>query len=117
MSRIDKYSFTFRGFEIRAQHSLDHLSDKELQYLFKKGLSPRDKNGKTIILHNHRQNVAGPIIEMPSSNHSMSNKKQHPFGNKGGVGSGSDRTAFNSWRVDYWNARYIEELIRRGVIK
>jgi hypothetical protein len=43
---------------------LKHLSDKELQYLYKKGLSPRDINGKTIILHHHEQNVAGPIIEM-----------------------------------------------------
>ena len=54
---------------------------------------------------------------MPRSNHKMGNKKQHPLGNSGGVGSGDEREAFNSWRIQYWKARYAEELIKRGVIK
>ncbi|WP_252250333.1 HNH/ENDO VII family nuclease [Clostridium sp. ZBS13] len=116
-SRIDNYSDNFRGLEVRAQRSLEHLSDKQLQFQYKEGLSPKDINGDTIILHHHEQNVAGPIIEIPRPNHKMGNIKQHPLGNSGGVGSGAEREAFNAWRVQYWKARYAEELIRRGVIK
>lgn len=78
---INKFKVSFRGFEVRAQRSISHMSDKQLIYSFKKGYSGRDKSGDTIILHHHEQRVEGPIIEMPYRFHDLGNKKQHPLGN------------------------------------
>ncbi len=115
-NRISSSRVDFRGLEVRAQRPLDHLSEKQLKFLFKKGYSPKSKNGDTIILHHHEQKVEGPIIEMPRRYHDLGNPKQHPYGNKGGVGKGEDRQNFDSWRKEYWKARYAEEMKRRGSI-
>ena len=72
---------------------------------------------QTIILHHHEQRVEGPIIEMPSRYHDLGNKRQHPFGNKGGVGGGEARQEFNKWRKEYWKVRYANEMIKRGIIE
>jgi len=56
-------------------------------------------------------------IEVPSRYHDLGNKRQHPFGNKGGVGSGEARQEFNKWRKEYWKARYANEMIKRGIIE
>ncbi|WP_303109247.1 HNH/ENDO VII family nuclease [Kingella sp. (in: b-proteobacteria)] len=68
-------------------------------------------------MHHQKQNPNGPIIELPRSKHSLSNKKQHPFGNqKGkGVGSGKNRHDFDLWRVEYWKFRAEEELGKRNI--
>ncbi|WP_405101014.1 HNH/ENDO VII family nuclease [Oceanobacillus sp. FSL H7-0719] len=112
-----KFKAHFRGFEVKAQRSLSHMSDKQLIYSFKKGYSPKDGANDTIVLHHHEQKVEGPIIEMPSRYHDLGNKKQHPFGNSGGVGSGEARIEFNKWRKEYWKARYANEMIKRGIIE
>lgn len=112
-----KFKVHFRGFEVKAQRSLSHMSDKQLIYSFKKGYSPKDGANDTIVLHHHEQKVEGPIIEMPSRYHDLGNKKQHPFGNSGGVGSGEARIEFNKWRKEYWKARYANEMIKRGIIE
>ncbi|NWO14198.1 HNH/ENDO VII family nuclease [Virgibacillus sp.] len=112
-----KFSAHFRGFEVKAQRSLSHMSDKQLIYSFKKGYSPKDGANDTIVLHHHEQKVEGPIIEMPSRYHDLGNKRQHPFGNSGGVGSGEGRLEFNKWRKEYWKARYANEMIKRGLIE
>ncbi len=66
--------------------------------------------------HHHGQNQAGPIVEMPASNHSIGNRLQHPYGNAQGMGlSTQQRADFNAWRVDYWKSRAVEELSRRGL--
>jgi hypothetical protein len=68
------------------------------------------------VLHHHKQNPAGPIVEIPASKHSIGNPRQHPFGNTKGAGLSADqRAAFGSWRVNYWKARAGEELGRRGL--
>lgn len=113
--QIGKFKAYFRGFEVKAQRSLSHLSDKQVKFLFKKGYSPKDGTNDTIILHHHEQKVEGPIIEMPSRYHDLGNKRQHPFGNRGGVGKGEDRQQFDKWRKEYWKARYANEMIRRGI--
>ncbi|WP_159081786.1 HNH/ENDO VII family nuclease [Paenibacillus sp. CAA11] len=115
--QTSKFTAQFKGFEVKAQRSLSNMSDKELIYSFKKGYSPKDGANDTIILHHHEQRVEGPIIEMPSRYHDLGNKRQHPFGNKGGVGSGGARQEFNNWRKEYWKARYANEMIKRGIIK
>ncbi|WP_121639173.1 HNH/ENDO VII family nuclease [Virgibacillus sp. Bac330] len=112
-----KFAAHFRGFEVKAQRSLSHMSDKQLIYSFKKGYSPKDGANDTIVLHHHEQKVEGPIIEMPSRYHDLGNKRQHPFGNSGGVGSGEGRLEFNKWRKEYWKARYANEMIKRGLIE
>ncbi|MDG0059127.1 T7SS effector LXG polymorphic toxin [Priestia sp. P5] len=112
-----KFAANFRGFEVKAQRSLSHMSDKQLIYSFKKGYSPKDGANDTIILHHHEQKVEGPIIEMPNRYHDLGNKRQHPFGNSGGVGSGEARIEFNKWRKEYWKARYANEMIKRGIIE
>ncbi|MBD7939674.1 MULTISPECIES: T7SS effector LXG polymorphic toxin [Cytobacillus] len=112
-----KFKAHFRGFEVKAQRSLSHMSDKQLVYSFKKGYSPKDGANDTIVLHHHEQKVEGPIIEMPSRYHDLGNKRQHPFGNSGGVGSGEARIEFNKWRKEYWKARYANEMIKRGIIE
>lgn len=114
--QISAHEAKFMGMIVKAQRSLEHLSEKQLRYLFKEKISPKDKRGETIILHHHQQKAEGPIIEMPQPNHSLSNKKQHPLGNKGGVGSGKVRADFDTWRSKYWRARYANELLRRGVL-
>ncbi|WP_218008546.1 HNH/ENDO VII family nuclease, partial [Priestia flexa] len=112
-----KFTAQFKGFEVKAQRSLSNMSDKQLIYSFKKGYAPKDGVYDTIILHHHEQRVEGPIIEMPSRYHDLGNKRQHPFGNKGGVGSGEARQEFNKWRKEYWKARYANEMIKRGIIE
>ncbi|TKI62126.1 hypothetical protein FC756_19285 [Lysinibacillus mangiferihumi] len=112
-----KFKATFRGFEVKAQRPLSHLSDKQVKFLFKKGYSPKDGANDTIILHHHEQKVEGPIIEMPNRYHDLGNKRQHPLGNKGGVGAGEERQQFNTWRKEYWKARYANEIIKRGIIE
>ncbi|MCA0993483.1 HNH/ENDO VII family nuclease [Guptibacillus hwajinpoensis] len=112
-----KFTAQFRGFEVKAQRSLSHMSDKQLIYLFKKGYSPKDGANDTIILHHHEQQIEGPMIEMPNRYHDLGNKRQHPFGNSGGVGSGEARIEFNTWRKEYWKARYANEMIKRGIIE
>ena len=112
-----KFTAQFWGFEVKAQRSLSHMSDKQLIYSFKKGYSPKDGANDTIILHHHEQKVEGPVIEMPNRYHDLGNKRQHPFGNSGGVGSGEARIEFNKWRKEYGKARYANELIKRRIIE
>ena len=115
--QTSKFTAHYKGFEAKAQRSLSNMSDKQLIYSYKKGYSPKDGANDTIILHHHEQRVEGPIIEMPSRYHDLGNKRQHPFGNKGGVGGGEARQEFNKWRKEYWKARYANEMIKRGLIE
>lgn len=99
------------------QRSLEHLSDKELIYLFKRGLAPRNRkygsglNG-VYQLHHWNQNVQGPLMEIPGKLHTNNYSRIHPLRNRGGIGS--NRPGWDQYRKDYWRARYIDELIKRG---
>ena len=93
---------------------IKRFDDSTLGAMAQKGFAPRTINGDKIVLHHHRQNPAGPIIEMPAPNHSIGNAKQHPFGNQKGKGlTPEQRDAFNKTRVDYWKQRATDELNRR----
>ncbi len=106
---------TFQGMEVRAVRDLSHLSDSTLNAMADIGFSAKTPDGDVIILHHHRQNPNGFLVEMPSSNHSISNKNQHPFGNQKGLGLTSEqRESFNKWRNNYWRARARAELHRRS---
>ncbi|MGF7089541.1 hypothetical protein JOD24_003424 [Kroppenstedtia sanguinis] len=99
------------------QRSIQYMSDKQLIYRFKKKLAPRNpKYGRaekgTYTLHHWKQREEGPLIEMPQSIHQGKSSRLHPLGNKGGIGK--KRPGWDDYRVDYWRARYIEELHRRG---
>lgn len=79
------------------------------------GFSPKTVNGDKIVLHHHKQNPAGPIIEVPAPNHKISNPRQHPFGNQKGSGlTPEQRANFDQTRIDYWKQRATEELQRRA---
>ena len=99
---------------IKSQRSLSHMSDKQLIYSFKKGYSLKDEVNDAIILHHPQQKVEGPIGEVPHRHQYLGDKRQHPFGNSGGVGSGEARIEFNKLRKKYWKARYANEMIKRG---
>ena len=97
---------TFQGLEVRGMRDLSHVPDSTLRAQAKLGFAARDARGRTMVLHHHRQNPAGPIIEIPGSKHSIGNANQHPFDNTKGMGLSADqRVEFNAWRVDYWKAR------------
>ena len=103
------------GLEVRAVRDLGHIDDSTLGAMAKNGFAPRTINGDKIVLHHHQQNPAGFIVEMPAKNHSIGNRVQHPFGSTPGAGlSAEQRTAFDSWRVDYWRTRAQTEIQRRA---
>lgn len=95
---------------------LSHVPESTLRAQAKIGFASKDAQGRALVLHHHRQNPAGPIVEMPAVNHSIGNPRQHPFGNAAGSGlTAAQRAEFNAWRVDYWKARAQGELSRRGL--
>ena len=105
----------FRGIEIRGMRDLSHLSDSTLRVMADEGFAPKDIDGRPLVLHHHRQNPAGFVVEMPAGKHSIGNPRQHPYGNAPGVGlTPAERAAFDDWRVSYWKARARGELARRG---
>jgi len=110
--------------DVNGYTSLSHLSDKELEKLYYAnsgsgwGLSPKDAQGNTIVLHHYKQNPAGPIVAMPAKHHDKphTNPGQHPFGKtKGGGLSSDERKDFDNWRKDYHAAQAKGELEKRGI--
>jgi len=108
-----KNSLTFRGMEVRNVNNLSHIPSEDLIKMFKSGTAGTAPCGEPIVLHHHKQQPGGPIIEMKKSTHTTSNKNQHPLGTSGGVGSGKTRKGFNSWRKGYWRSRAAYEILRR----
>ena len=105
----------FRGVEVRAVRSIQHIDIPTLRAIALHGFSPKDAAGHKIVLHHLNQNVSGPLVEMPDFRHSIANRIQHPFGNVKGVGlSAIERADFNAWREAYWKSRATEELLTRG---
>jgi len=106
----------FNGMEVRAQRSLSHIDSSTLKAMQKNGFSAKDSKGNKLILHHHKQNPSGPIIEIPAKNHSIGNPRQQPNGNtKGGGLSMQQRNNFNLWKKDYWKGRATQELGNRGL--
>ena len=105
----------FDGMEVRAVRDLSHLSDGTLAAMAENGFAAKLPDVRSIVLHHHRQNPAGPIIEMPANRHSIGNPAQHPFGNAAGSGlTAGERSSFNTWRENFWRARARQEIARRG---
>jgi RHS repeat-associated protein len=101
--------------ETRAVRDLSHVKDGTLEAMAKHGFAAKDINGESIVLHHHRQQAMGPIIEMPGNKHKIGNRAQHPHGNARGLGlTAEEREAFNSWRNEYWKNRAKTELRKRG---
>ena len=114
LQRVAAARLLFSGLEIRAVRSLAHVSEGTLKAMAQKGFAATTKNGDAIVLHHLNQNPAGPIVEMPARNHSISNAVQHPGGNAKGSGlTPEQRKAFAKWREEYWKARAKDELERR----
>lgn len=106
----------FQGVEVRAVRDLGHVDTSTLQAMQKYGFAAKDGAGSSLVMHHHRQNPAGPIIEMPAGNHSIGKATQHPFGNTKGSGlTPQQRAEFDQWRVDYWKWRATQELQNRGL--
>lgn len=106
----------FQGVEVRAVRDLGHVDPSTLRAMQKYGFAAKDGTGSSLVMHHHRQNPAGPIIEMPAGNHSIGNAAQHPFGNTKGSGlTPQQRAEFDQWRVEYWRWRATQELQSRGL--
>jgi hypothetical protein len=106
----------FEGMEVRAVRDLGHVDVSTLRAMQKYGFAAKDGAGSSLVLHHHRQNPAGPIIEMPAGNHSIASAAQHPFGNAKGSGlTVQQRAEFDQWRVEYWKWRATQELQSRGL--
>ncbi len=115
---IGRNRVTFGGFEVRAVRDLSGLSEGSLVYMMQRGTAPYIRGLGVIDLHHHLQNPVGPIVELPSSVHSIRNRNQHPFGNTRGAGLSADQRAdFNVWRTSYWQARAQAELYRRSQVQ
>ncbi|WP_422091459.1 RHS repeat-associated core domain-containing protein [Tenacibaculum ovolyticum] len=110
--------------DVSGYTDLSHLSDKQLTSLYHAnsnsgwGLSPKDAQGNTIVLHHYKQNPQGPIVAMPAQHHDKphTNPGQHPFGKKKGGGlSDAERKAFGNWRKEYHANLAETELNKRGI--
>ena len=79
------------------------------------GTSPLNEEGQIITLHHVNQNPAGPLWEIPGPLNDINNLELHPYGNTLGAGlTLEQRASFNTWRNSYWQARAVQELIKRG---
>ncbi len=106
----------FKGTEVRGVRDMSHISESTLRTMAKDGFAMRDAMGRTIILHHHRQNADGPLVEMPGTKHSIGNSNQHPYGNTKGAGlTEQQRQDFDTFRGSYRKARATEELGKRGL--
>lgn len=115
--RVNKRGISeFQGLEVRAQRPLSHVDESTLRAMQRYGFSAKDAKGNKLELHHHRQNPEGPIIEIPAKNHSISNRRQHPYGNQSGSGlTQQQREQFDRWREAYWKYRATQELENRGL--
>ena len=105
--------------------NLNHLDTPELERIYHAnnnskgpGLSPTDKQGNVIVLHHDKQSASGPITAMPAKHHDKphTNPGQHPNGKKKGGGlTGSERTAFNNWKKEFWKSQAEQALKKKGV--
>ncbi|EXB48552.1 RHS repeat-associated core domain protein [Acinetobacter sp. 1000160] len=109
--------------QVSGYTDLSHLSDKQLKQLYHAnnnsgfGLSGKDKQGNTIVLHHYKQNAKGPIVAMPQKHHDKphTNPGQHPCGKKKGGGlTSQERDDFNNWRKEYWKDSAQRELQKRN---
>ena len=109
--------------DVSGYTDLTHLSDSELnRIIFMNGgdaphpfgLSPRDKQGNTIVLHHDRQQSEGPLTAMPDKHHGSAenNAGQHPKGNAKGAGI-NNRREFNLWKKEFWKAQAEKTLGKR----
>lgn len=72
--------------------------------LMEKGNAPIDKiSGKPINLHHMTQQNDSAIVEVTKDFHQINTKVIHINPNK--MGSGINRSAFDSWRRAYWKNR------------
>ena len=123
-SVIDFTDSAGTSLKVNGYTDLGHLSDKELTSLYHAnkgsgwGLSPKDKQGNTIVLHHYKQNLNGPIVAMPAKHHDKphTNPGQHPFGKKKGGGlTKAERDAFDNWGKEYHAHLAETELNKRGI--
>jgi hypothetical protein len=112
---VGRNRVTFDGMEIRAVRDLSHIDESTLRAMAELGFAARTRTGDRLILHHHKQDPAGFLVEMPEANHSIWNRNQHPLGNVAGAGlTAEQRAAFDAWRTDYWQARARAEMRRRA---
>jgi hypothetical protein len=106
----------FQGLEVRAQRKLSHLDPAALRKMKKWGTSAHDVKGRKLELHHHKQNPAGPIIEIPDKYHKTDKPNQHPKVSKKEPGlTKQERADFNNWKRRYWRHRATQELQTRGL--
>ena len=109
----------FDGVEFRAVRDLGHLSESQLDKMYRKGINPRALDDVRLDGHHFNQQYhrepGAFVAYVPEPNHCISNKIQHPKGNSGGLEplERKDWKALNK-RMNKELAR--TELLRRGII-
>ncbi|MBY0282208.1 MAG: DUF637 domain-containing protein [Alphaproteobacteria bacterium] len=109
----------FDGVEFRAVRDLEHVESSTLWDIYRSGRAPRSISGEQLRGHHHRQQYhrdsGAFIVEMPASNHNVSNPLQHPYGNIKGMGlKPEQRSNWNKLRESFHKERAKAELSRRG---
>lgn len=102
--------------EVLAVRDLSDVNESTLRAMSQKGFAGKDINGEPLVLHYLGQNPAGKVVEMPAFRHNVPNPVQDPFRKIPGAGlTKEQRAPIDTWREDYWRARALEELQRRGL--
>ena len=119
LRRLQRPGFlSFRGVQVRAVHSLDHMPDDDLLLMLRRGTAgtTRPPVAEALDLHHFGQVAPTFYVEIADSRHYTGHLVQHPFGWTAGAGVGSGtpaRRQHDRYRVAYWSARAAEELARR----
>ena len=108
----------FDGVEFRAVRDLSHVSEKSLRDSAKTGNSLPDIYNKKLQGHHNKQQYhrekGSFMVEIPENKHKISNKAQHPYGNKKGLKQ-EERKDGNNLKKRYNKERAKTELKRRGI--
>jgi hypothetical protein len=71
--------------------------------MLQQGLAPVGPDGESVVLHHMLQTPDGPLVEVTKTFHQQNSAVIHI--NPNTIPSGINRSAFDSWRRQYWITR------------
>jgi hypothetical protein len=92
-------SKVFQRSDLIDPNAVDALGRTNLQRM-QSGLAPLGPDGESLNLHHLLQTQDGPLAEMTQTFHQQNSSVIHI--NDNSIPSGINRSAFNSWRQQYW---------------
>ena len=108
----------FDGVRFKAVRDLGHVSEADLRDIAKSGKNFKDSHGVRLDGHHYKQQYhredGAFIVEIPKTQHCISNRIQHPLGNSGGL-TREQRTDWDKLRNAFNKERAKTELLRRGL--